>query len=58
MLPRVGQAIRSVSADLLPSADVTTAIAGGLAQSVTIGLVAAALLLIAPLALYFVFSDD
>jgi hypothetical protein len=58
MLPRVGQAIRSLSADLLPSADVTTAIAGGLAQSVMIGVVAAVLLLLAPLAVYFALSDD
>lgn len=60
-LPGVISAIRSVSSDLWPSPAVTSAIAGGLAQSATIGLVgliAAALLLLAPLAVYFALSDD
>ena len=58
MLPVVVHAVRTVSVELFPSRDVTAAIAGGLAQSAMIGLIAAALLIIAPLALYFVFSDD
>ena len=60
-LPAFVNMFRSASTDLVPSPDVTSAIAGGLAQSATIGvigLIAAAILLIAPLALYFVLSDD
>ena len=57
-LPAAVNVIRSLSADMLPSPDVTNAIAGGLAQSVTIGLIAAAVLLLAPLAVYFALSDD
>jgi hypothetical protein len=58
MIPGAIATIRSFSTDILPSAVVTSAIAGGLAQSVLIGLVAAGLLLLAPLAVYFVLSDD
>ena len=60
-VPAVVNVIRSVSGHFWPSPDVSTAIAGGLAQSATIGLVglvAAALLLLAPLAVYFALSDD
>ena len=57
-LPVAVNLVRSVSLELFPSRDVATAIAGGLAQSVMIGVVAAALLVLAPLALYFVLSDD
>lgn len=60
-VPALFNMIRSVSSDLWPQPDVTGAIAGGLAQSATIGLVgliAAALLLLAPLAVYFALSDD
>jgi hypothetical protein len=57
-LPVVINLLRSVSFELFPSREVAGAIAGGLAQSVTIGLIAAAFLLLAPLALYFAISDD
>ena len=57
-LPMVMTLIRSLSFEVIPSHDVANAIAGGLAQSIAIGLIAAALLLIAPLALYFALSDD
>lgn len=57
-LPTALNIVRSLSFEILPSHDVANAIAGGLAQSVMIGLVAAAILVLAPLALYFVFSDD
>ena len=60
-LPAVLNLVRTLSVQLFPSPDVTSAIAGGLAQSATIGvigIVAAALLLLAPLALYFALSDD
>jgi hypothetical protein len=58
MLPGVIKSARAIPSELFPSADVANAIAGGLAQSVAIGLVAAALLVIAPLAVYFALSDD
>ncbi|HWI16521.1 MAG TPA: hypothetical protein VNT81_02150 [Vicinamibacterales bacterium] len=58
MVPGVLQTLRSASAEFFPSTTVATAIAGGLAQTVLIGVVAAALLLLAPLAVYFVLSDD
>ena len=60
-VPAVFAVLRSLSSELWPSPDVTTAIAGGLAQSATmgvVGLIAAALLLLAPLAVYFALSDD
>ena len=50
--------LRSLSFELFPSSDVATAIAGGLTQSVMIGLIAAAFLLVAPLAIYFALADD
>lgn len=61
MLPAALNVIRSLSVELFPSPEVASAIAGGLAQSATIGvvgIVAAALLLLAPVALYFALSDD
>jgi hypothetical protein len=41
-----------------PSADVASAVANGLRMSATLGLIAAALLVVAPLALYFALSDE
>ena len=58
MVPGVVQTLRTASADLFPRTEVATAIAGGLAQTVMIGVIAGALLLLAPLAVYFVLSDD
>lgn len=58
MVPEVMQALRNASTDFFPSTTVATAIAGGLAQTVLMGVAAAALLLIAPVAVYFVFSRD
>jgi hypothetical protein len=57
-VPAVITLLRSLSFDLFPSRDVATAISGGLTQSVMIGLIAAAFLLVAPLAVYFALSDD
>lgn len=57
-LPLAMNLVRSLSLDLLPGRDVAIAIAGGLAQSVVIGVIAAGLLVVAPLALYFVLTDD
>lgn len=54
----VNMMISAVGSDILPSREVTNALAGGLAMAAGVGLVAAAILVIAPLALYFAFSDD
>jgi hypothetical protein len=43
---------------LFPSADVAAALAGGLRLSLMLGLAVAAIILLAPLALYFALSDD
>lgn len=58
MLPGVFDTVRVAAGEFFPSSDVAEAIAGGLARSLVVGLVAAALLVLAPLALYFVLSDD
>jgi hypothetical protein len=57
-LPVVVNLVRSLSLEMLPSRDVATAIAGGLAQSALIGVLAAALLVLAPLAVYFVLNKE
>jgi len=58
LLPAGVGTVRDAANRFLPSAEVTSAIAGGLAQSVVVGLVAGAVLIITPLALYVVLSDD
>jgi hypothetical protein len=58
LVPGVVQTLRAASADFFPGTAVATAIAGGLAQTVLIGVIAAALLLLAPVAVYFALSDD
>ena len=58
MVPGVFDTARRLSHEVLPNTAVAAAIAGGLAQSVAVGVAAAALLLLTPLALYFVFSRD
>lgn len=58
LLPEVVSSLRAIAQDYLPNAEVASALAGGLRQSLLIGLIAAALLVLAPLALYFVLSDD
>lgn len=58
MVPGALQTLRNASADSLPGTQVATAIAGGVAQTVMVGVIAAVLLLLAPLAVYFVLSDD
>ena len=42
----------------MPSAEVTAAIADGLRLSAMAGALAAALMIVAPLAIYFALSDD
>ena len=58
MLPGVINTIRAVGSEVKPSPEVTTALASGLAISAGVAIVAAAIMIIAPLALYFVLSDD
>jgi hypothetical protein len=58
MLPRVMNVVRTVGSGILPSPEVTSALAGGLAMSAGVAIVAAAILIIAPLALYFALSGD
>jgi len=58
MIPELLSTIRTIGKDYLPSPEVASALAGGLRQSLLIGSIAAALLVLTPLALYFVLSDD
>jgi hypothetical protein len=58
MLPGALDTVRGVSLEIFPSRDVASAIAGSLATSAVVGLIAAGLLVLAPLAVYFVLSDD
>jgi hypothetical protein len=58
MVPGVLTMMRAVTSELLPSPEVTSALAGGLAMSAGVGIVAAAILIVTPLALYFALSDD
>ena len=58
LLPEVVTSLRAIVRDYLPNAEVASALAGGLRQSLLIGAIAAALLVLTPLALYFVLSDD
>ena len=48
----------AVAAGYFPSADVANAVANGLRLSAILGLIGAAILLLAPLALYFALSDE
>ena len=58
MLPGVINVIRATSREVLPSPEVARAIAGGLTQIAGLAIIAAAIMVIAPLALYFALSDD
>jgi hypothetical protein len=58
MIPELMLTIRTIGKDYLPSSEVASALAGGLRQSRVIGSIAAVLLILTPLALYFVLSDD
>ncbi|HUQ89908.1 MAG TPA: hypothetical protein VM096_20265 [Vicinamibacterales bacterium] len=58
MLPNAMAMVRSIGKDYLPNAEVANALALGLRQSLFIASIAAALLILTPLALYFVLSDD
>jgi hypothetical protein len=58
LVPQLLASVRTVAGAYAPSAEVATAIAGGLRLSVILGVFAAAFMIIAPLAVYFVLSDD
>ena len=58
MLPEAIGSIKTIARDYLPSAEVASALAVGFRQSLLIGAIGAALLVLTPLALYFVLSDD
>ena len=58
MLPGIINVIRATSLEVLPSPEVARAIAGGLTQIAGLAIIAAAIMVIAPLALYFALSDD
>jgi hypothetical protein len=58
MLMPVLERVWTIVAAYFPSADVAAAVASGLRLSAMLGLIAAAILVVAPLALYFALSDD
>ena len=58
MLMPVLERAWTMAAGYFPSPDVASAVANGLRLSAMLGLIAAAILVVAPLALYFALSDD
>jgi hypothetical protein len=58
MLPGAINTIRAISLEVFPSPEVAKAIVGGLTQIAGLAIIAAAIMVIAPLALYFALSDD
>jgi hypothetical protein len=58
MLPGAFNMIRGLGMEVFPSTEVARAIAGGLTQIAGLAVIAAALMVIAPLALYFALSGD
>jgi len=58
VLPGVFTTAWSAAREFLPNPQVAIAIGNGLRTSLLLGLIGAVLMLLAPLALYFVFSDD
>jgi hypothetical protein len=58
MLMPTLERVWGIAAAYFPSADVASAVANGLRLSAILGLIAAAVLVVAPLALYFALSDD
>ena len=58
ILPGAFSIAWTITRDVLPNPEVSAAIGEGLRLSLLLGLAAAVLMLLAPLALYFVFSDD
>ena len=58
LLPEAVASVKGIARDYLPNAEMASALAVGLRQSLLIGAIGAALLVLTPLALYFVLSDD
>jgi len=58
MVPEVVTMAKTLTREYLPNAEVANALAGGIRASLMIGAFAALLLVLTPLALYFVLSDD
>jgi hypothetical protein len=58
MLPPLGERVWNVAVGYFPNAEVAAALASGLRQMVIVGLIAVAVLVAAPLAVYLVLSDD
>ena len=58
MLTPILERVWTMAAGYFPSADVANAVANGLRLSAMLGLIGAAILLLAPLVLYFALSDD
>ena len=58
MVAPVLERLWTTLAGYFPSADVASAVADGLRMSALLGLIGAAILLLAPLALYFALSDE
>ena len=58
LMPELMNTLRAIGRDYLPSPEVANALGGGLRASLMVGAIAAAMLVLAPLALYFVLSDD
>jgi hypothetical protein len=58
LLMPLGERVWDVAVGYFPNADVATALASGLRQMAMVGLIAVAVLVAAPLAVYFVLSDD
>ena len=57
-LPPVADRVWSVAVGLFPNADVAAALASGLRLTAMLGAIAAAILVLAPLAVYFALSRD
>jgi hypothetical protein len=58
LLPPVTDRVWSVAVGFFPNADVAAALASGLRLTAMLGAIAAAILVLAPLAVYFVLSRD
>jgi hypothetical protein len=57
-VPQLVNSVRTLATGYVPSAEVTSAIAGSLRLSAILGVFAAVFMIVTPLAVYFVLSDD
>lgn len=58
LLPPLRDRVWAVALTMFPNADVASALASGLRQTATLGVIGAAILVLAPLVVYFALSDD